>query len=223
MNPHAFGRHPLKMVCLPVPPLPHAVIATRFDILARSASEGVSNCTGFSADLLHSTRVSDRGRSPSRANNFHHILAWAQVAHGRLNVIVSHYVLQCERIRVLASLGQNVFRKARNRLLIRVFLARLPGRPAKATGRSIRFASVPSVSLYRARSGSRQNFVSFSSRAFHDAWTTLLRGWEIANREQTSPRQFTRLRKSPGCSNPQTPLGDCPAKPRREAQKRQVY
>ena len=25
LNPHAFRRHPLKMVCLPVPPLPHAV------------------------------------------------------------------------------------------------------------------------------------------------------------------------------------------------------
>ncbi len=24
LNPHAFRRHPLKMVCLPVPPLPHA-------------------------------------------------------------------------------------------------------------------------------------------------------------------------------------------------------
>src|SRR5579864_8302096 len=23
LNPHAFRRHPLKMVCLPVPPLPH--------------------------------------------------------------------------------------------------------------------------------------------------------------------------------------------------------
>src|SRR5438128_11737339 len=25
LNPHAFRRHPLKMVCLPVPPLPRAV------------------------------------------------------------------------------------------------------------------------------------------------------------------------------------------------------
>ena len=25
LNPHAFRRHPLKMVCLPVPPLPHFV------------------------------------------------------------------------------------------------------------------------------------------------------------------------------------------------------
>ena len=25
LNPHAFRRHPLKMVCLPVPPLPHLV------------------------------------------------------------------------------------------------------------------------------------------------------------------------------------------------------
>jgi len=24
LNPHAFRRHPLKMVCLPVPPLPHS-------------------------------------------------------------------------------------------------------------------------------------------------------------------------------------------------------
>jgi hypothetical protein len=23
LNPHAFRRHPLKMVCLPIPPLPH--------------------------------------------------------------------------------------------------------------------------------------------------------------------------------------------------------
>ena len=26
LNPHAFRRHPLKMVCLPVPPLPHCEV-----------------------------------------------------------------------------------------------------------------------------------------------------------------------------------------------------
>ena len=40
------------------------------NILARSASEDVSNCTGFCTDLLHSTRVSGRGRFPNRTNNF---------------------------------------------------------------------------------------------------------------------------------------------------------
>src|SRR6266851_2330010 len=28
LNPHAFRRHPLKMVCLPVPPLPHGCETT---------------------------------------------------------------------------------------------------------------------------------------------------------------------------------------------------
>src|ERR1700733_10111440 len=32
LNPHAFRRHPLKMVCLPVPPLPHS--NTRSQILS---------------------------------------------------------------------------------------------------------------------------------------------------------------------------------------------
>src|ERR1700746_2194058 len=33
LNPHAFRRHPLKMVCLPVPPLPH-----RWETTPREAS-----------------------------------------------------------------------------------------------------------------------------------------------------------------------------------------
>src|SRR6201982_738193 len=31
LNPHAFRRHPLKMVCLPVPPLPHRQIGGVLD------------------------------------------------------------------------------------------------------------------------------------------------------------------------------------------------
>src|SRR5208282_6358963 len=60
------------------------------------------------------------------------------------------------------------------------------GRPAKATGHSLMLRRRPISQPYRARSGSRKNLASFSSRALHDAWITLPRGWEIANREQTS-------------------------------------
>jgi hypothetical protein len=70
--------------------------------LAKSASEGISDCTGFCTDLLHSTRPSGRSRFPSRTNSF----AWARVGHRGLNVIVSRYVLQCEWIGVLPGLGQ---------------------------------------------------------------------------------------------------------------------
>ena len=42
LNPHAFRRHPLKMVCLPVPPLPHRCPATagqRFIITKQADAE----------------------------------------------------------------------------------------------------------------------------------------------------------------------------------------
>jgi hypothetical protein len=33
LNPHAFRRHPLKMVCLPVPPLPQVINCLIFNNL----------------------------------------------------------------------------------------------------------------------------------------------------------------------------------------------
>ena len=38
--------------------------------LAKSWSEGLSDCTGFCTDLLHSTRPSGRAKFPSRPNSF---------------------------------------------------------------------------------------------------------------------------------------------------------
>ena len=41
-----------------------------FNNLAKSASEGISHCTGFCTDLLDSTRPSGRSKFPSRTNSF---------------------------------------------------------------------------------------------------------------------------------------------------------
>src|SRR3979490_247018 len=40
LNPHAFRRHPLKMVCLPIPPLP------LLNSIGRRPSEGTSRSAG---------------------------------------------------------------------------------------------------------------------------------------------------------------------------------
>src|SRR3954467_1552180 len=47
LNPHAFRRHPLKMVCLPIPPLPHALGATR----TQDRRPAATSCTGAGALL----------------------------------------------------------------------------------------------------------------------------------------------------------------------------
>lgn len=45
MNPHGFRRHPLKMVCLPVPPLPHSSLLSQIrDNLLSSTSEKAISC-----------------------------------------------------------------------------------------------------------------------------------------------------------------------------------
>src|ERR1700733_7217254 len=86
LNPHAFRRHPLKMVCLPVPPLPHFVKLLATYILASSFCEGTSSSTEF----LHATRSSGRSKSASRAKQLVYCrLPRVHVARCDLDVIVS--------------------------------------------------------------------------------------------------------------------------------------
>ena len=111
MNPHAFRRHPLKMVCLPVPPLPHGVNYV-IKNLASSSCEGISDCTGFCTDSLHAMRFSGRCKvCQSRQQLVDRSLPGVYAAHRGLNVIVSGDILQCKGVlfrvvRVLPGLGQ---------------------------------------------------------------------------------------------------------------------
>ncbi len=95
-----------------------------FNNLAKSASEGISDCTGFCTDFLHSTRPSGRSRFPEPHKQFlNRFFAWVHVAHRGLNVIVSRYVLQRERIGVLPGLGQKrVTQRMQARIRVRLDL-----------------------------------------------------------------------------------------------------
>jgi hypothetical protein len=88
LNPHAFRRHPLKMVCLPVPPLPH------FVNLTTSFCEVISHYRGFCIDSESSS--TERPWTAASRGVF--------VAHRDLNVIVSRDILQREEVRALSSL-----------------------------------------------------------------------------------------------------------------------
>jgi hypothetical protein len=61
LNPHAFRRHPLKMVCLPIPPLP--LILSAFSVLL-----GTWDQLGeaFSTES-HSKAYTDKRRDSSQA------------------------------------------------------------------------------------------------------------------------------------------------------------
>src|ERR1700687_119260 len=65
--PHAFRRHPLKMVCLPVPPLPHfeaaSIIAKGFQYFTMAAKD-------FGSRLAPPTRAPSISSSDIRALTF---------------------------------------------------------------------------------------------------------------------------------------------------------
>src|SRR5438067_12429061 len=89
LNPHAFRRHPLKMVCLPVPPLPQAFTFNAAKT-CKILCEASLTARDLAAIFWHFTRVT--------ASSF---LCLSYV-------IVPSYLLQCERFDVFAALRQNL-------------------------------------------------------------------------------------------------------------------
>jgi hypothetical protein len=106
LNPHAFRRHPLKMVSLPIPPLPHFVNCLE-SILIGAFARGRFPLHR----ILHPPRKIHACFGPLQSADAHkqlpdRLFARVHVAHVGLNVIVSGYVLQRERVRVLSGRGQ---------------------------------------------------------------------------------------------------------------------
>ena len=103
------------MVCLPVPPLPHSVNYFCSQQLSDIGVRGFhTTAPDFAPGLLHPTRprllpllFSGRSEVPEPRKQFlDRLFAGMHITHRGLNVIVSGYVLQRERIRVLTGLGQ---------------------------------------------------------------------------------------------------------------------
>src|SRR5205814_7016895 len=110
LNPHAFRRHPLKMVCLPVPPLPQAFTFNAAKT-CKILCEASLTARDLAAIFWHFTRVSGCRSWPSRKQRTYRILAVVHTASSFLclsYVIVPSYLLQCERFDVFAALRQNL-------------------------------------------------------------------------------------------------------------------
>src|ERR1700732_2985345 len=65
LNPHAFRRHPLKMVCLPIPPLP-LILSTFQRLLGTSDQLGEALPTE-SHSKAHTDRRRDSSQAPEHA------------------------------------------------------------------------------------------------------------------------------------------------------------
>src|SRR5438445_12559602 len=84
LNPHAFRRHPLKMVCLPIPPLPlynqslirilhcHKTSARDYrptTLFADAYSNALEDCTRF-CTRCHTLKVYTRGVEKSKGPQY---------------------------------------------------------------------------------------------------------------------------------------------------------
>jgi hypothetical protein len=96
LNPHAFRRHPLKMVCLPVPPLPQVAKALVSMTYRCFSQRAFFHCTDFAPPRQINARLRPLQSAQANKQPPDRFFAWVHVAHVRLNVIVSGHVLQCD-------------------------------------------------------------------------------------------------------------------------------
>jgi hypothetical protein len=109
LNPHASRRHPLKMVCLPISPLPHFGTASFSIVYLDDPSAGFPGVFIFSPLLFASAsylQASDAQESPDEQKLLNRVCLRVDVTHRRFDVIVTGDVLQRKEVGVLAGLSQ---------------------------------------------------------------------------------------------------------------------